>query len=104
MQKGKILERVYEIKSDFRKYYINTFNFYNITTQYKEDDIFKYNNDLYLVLNDVWGITPVNDLIIYCKIPNGVDELDELIVRLGYNWTQITDNGLKYLVCKPKKE
>jgi len=100
MENSKILETVYEIKSNFKEYYVNTFDFYKITTQYTENDIFKYNNDLYLVLNDVWGITPVNDLIIYCKIPNSVDELDQLIARLGYNWTQVTENGLKYLVCK----
>lgn len=105
MEKGKILERVCEIKSNFREYYINNFNFYKITTQYKENDLFKYNNDLYLVLNDIWGIipSPMYDLKLYCKIPKSADELDELIARLGYNWIQVSENGLKYVVCKPKE-
>lgn len=83
MIKEKIIEQVNKIYKDYDGYFYNKYE-YDETKSYHENNIFRYKDNLYLVLSNVSGITPSHDLKLYCRIPKTENDLSELMKELGY--------------------
>jgi hypothetical protein len=97
MNRNEIVEQVTKIYKDYDGYFHNVYDF-SYATPYHESQIFRHEDELYLVLSNILSEEPNHNLTSYCKIPKTYNELNKLMKELGYikdNRKQMDLNTLK---------
>ena len=102
--KSELINKVNDIYNNYEECFHSICDYASYTL-YDENNITRYKDDLFLVLTVIRNITPVHDLVNYCRIPKTKEELKILINELGLiNYNESKNIELDMSIIKDKEK